>query len=128
LDEAKRGLIAKFLKKFKKIATEGRGIDFISRRKNLDSLAKLGLTKKNCKEEILSLSVAEYSHGPKPDKDRKGEIWEFGKLIANKEVYIKLKIAQVGKEKIAKCLSFHVAEYPLCFPLGEDLEKGGEKK
>jgi len=30
LDEAKRGLIAKFLKEFKKIATEGREIDFIS--------------------------------------------------------------------------------------------------
>jgi hypothetical protein len=128
LDQAKRGLVVKFLKEFKKIATEGRGIDFISRRKNLDSLAKLGLTKKNCKEEILGLSVAEYCGGPEPNKDRPGEIWEFGKVIANKEVYIKLKIAQVGKEKIAKCLSFHVAEYPLRFPCGEDLEKGGEKK
>jgi hypothetical protein len=49
-------------------------------------------------------------------------------VIGNKEVYIKLKIAQVGKEKIAKCLSFHVAEYSLCFPFGEDLEKGGEKQ
>jgi len=128
LDEAKRGQIVNFLKEFKKIATEGRGIDFISRRKNLDSLVKLGLTKRNCKEEILSLSVAEYCGGPEPDKDRPGEIWEFGKLIGNREVYIKLKIAQVGKEKIAKCLSFHVAEYPLSFPFREDSEKGGEKK
>ena len=97
----------------------------VPRRKNLASLAKLGLTKRNCKEEILSLSEADYCNGPKPDTDRLGEIWEFGKLIEGKEVYIKLKIAQVGNEMIAKCLSFHVAEYPLCFPFRGDLKERG---
>ena len=123
MNEIKRAFLASFLKEFKKIATKGRGIDFISRSKNIDSLLKLSLTKKNAREEILSLSVADYCGGPEPDKNKPGEIWEFGKLVEGKEVYIKLKIAQVGQEKIAKCLSFHVAEYPLCFPL-----KGTKKR
>ena len=123
-----RGLITYFLREFKKIATEGQGIDFVPRRKNLDSLLELGLTQKNARGEILSLSVADYCGGPEPDRDKPGEIWEFGKAIGSKEVYMKLKIAHVGKEKIAKCLSFHVAEFPLCFPLRQKAKKGGGKK
>jgi hypothetical protein len=46
-----------------------------------------------------------------------GEIWEFGKRIGGNDVYIKLKIAQVGNDKIAKCISFHKAEFPLSYPL-----------
>ena len=72
---------------------------------------------KNRKDEILSLSTTDYCSGPKPDKDMPGEIWEFGKRIGGKGVYIKLKIAQVGNNKIAKCISFHKAEFPLCYPL-----------
>ena len=119
MGETEQERIGKFLKEFKKIVTEGRGIDLISRRKNLESLASLGLTKRNCKDEILGLSVSDFCAGPKPDRDRPGEIWEFGKTIGAKEVYIKLKVAQVGTEKIAKCLSFHIAEFPLRFPFRE---------
>jgi hypothetical protein len=123
-----RKLIANFLNEFKKIAASGRGIDFIPRSKNLESLLMLGLTRKNAKEEILNLAVTNYCGGPEPDKDKPGEIWEFGKSIEGIEVYIKLKIAQVGKEKIAKCISFHPAEFPLCFPLRSEKEKGGEEE
>lgn len=95
---------------------KGRGLDIVSRKENINALADLGLTKKNCKYEIMSLSVSDYCEGPKPDKDKPGDIWVFGKEIDGKEVYIKLKIARVGKEKIAKCISFHIANYPLFFP------------
>jgi hypothetical protein len=128
LDEKKQKGINEFLRNFKKIATSGRGIDIVDRRKNLESLSKLEITKRNCREEILSLSVGDYCEGPKPDKDKPGEIWEFGRKIRNKEVYIKLKIAQVGEEMIAKCISFHVADHPLCFPFRGNSEEGGEKK
>ena len=128
MNKAKEALVRNFLKEFKKIATEGRGIDIVSRRKNIDSLVKLRLTKRNCKNEILSLSVSDYCDGPKPDKDRPGEIWEFGKSILGNDVYIKLKIAQAGKEKIAKCLSFHMAEFPLCFPFNKTSRERGNKK
>jgi hypothetical protein len=57
------------------------------------------------------------SKGPEPDKDKPGDIWIFGKEIEGKEVYIKLKIAIVGEVRIAKCISFHIANFPLSFPL-----------
>jgi hypothetical protein len=123
LGEAKKSGIRNFLIEFKKIVVTGRGLDIVPRRENLDALSDLGLTKKNLKEEILALSVQDYCEGPEPDRDRPGEIWIFAKHIAGKEIYIKLKIAQVGKEKIAKCLSFHAASFPLCFPYRD--KKGG---
>ena len=126
MGEEKKARIAKFLKEFKKITTSGRGLDIIPRRENVACLAELGLTKKNQKDEIMGLTVSDYCEGPERDKDRPGEIWVFGKQISGKEVYIKLKIAQVGKEKIAKCLSFHRAMYPLCFPF-RPKERGDKK-
>jgi hypothetical protein len=115
------------LSEFKRIAAR-RGIDFVPRSKNLASLSRLGLTKKNAKEEILSLAITDYCGGPEPDKDKPGEIWEFGKIIESTDVYIKLKIAQVGKEMIAKCISFHPAEFPISFPLRKKRKKGGEEE
>ncbi len=109
--------VAVFLKEFKQIVTQGRGLDIVDRKKNLHSLSMLGLTKKNCKNEILSLSVSNYSSGPKPDRDKPGKVWEFGKKIKEKEIYIKLKIADIGLIKIAKCISFHEAKHPLDYPL-----------
>jgi len=109
--------VALFLKEFKQIVTQGRGLDIINRRENLESLSGLGLTKKNCKNEILNLSVSNYCSGPEPDKDLPGKVWVFGKIIDGKEIYIKLKIAHVNSMRIAKCISFHIANYPLEFPL-----------
>jgi hypothetical protein len=111
---------------FKKIVTAGRGLDIIPRPANIACLAELGLTRKNQREEILALTVSDYCEGPEPDKDRPGEVWVFGKRISRKEVYIKLKIARVGKEKMAKCLSFHPAKHRLCFPLAQ--KERGDKK
>jgi hypothetical protein len=126
LDQGQKARIATFLKDFKKIVTTGRGLDIIPRPANMVCLAELGLTRKNQREEILALTVSDYCEGPEPDKDRPGEIWVFGKRISGKEVYIKLKIARVGKEKIAKCLSFHPAKHPLCFPFAR--KERGDKK
>ena len=109
--------VSVFLKEFKKIVTQERGLDIVDRQANLDSLLQLGFTKQNCKQEILNLSVSDYCAGPKPDKDRPGVIWEFGKKIRGHDVYIKLKIAEAGSLKIAKCISFHIAEFPIINPL-----------
>lgn len=109
--------VAIFLKEFKKVATEGGGLYIIDREKNRDALIMLGFTIHNRKEVLLSLSVNDYCAGPKKDKDREGYIWEFGKNINGNEIYIKLKVAEVGNAKIAKCISFHKAEFNLCYPL-----------
>src|SRR4030042_4800950 len=115
-DALKQTEIRDFLVEFKKIIVKGRGFDIVNRRENIDALAKMGLTRKNLIEEILTLSVEDYCEGPEPDRNRPGYIWVFGKQIGAEEFYIKLKIAQVGKEKIAKCLSFHEANFSLCYP------------
>lgn len=126
MDELKLSEIRSFLLQFKKIVTEGRGLDIVNRRENLEALANLGLTKKNLREEILTLSIENYCEGPEPDRDRPGNVWVFGKQLGSEEIYIKLKIAQVGKEKIAKCISFHTANFPLCYPYHEGERKDGK--
>lgn len=117
MDDLKRH-IREFLMELKKIVVN-RGLDVIPRRENIDTLAELGLTRINRVDEILTLSAEDYCSGPEPDNDRPGDLWIFGKQIGDQTVYIKLKIAQVGEEKIAKCLSFHTAKFPLCFPCRE---------
>jgi len=123
LSADKKEKIRIFLKEFKKTATL-RGIDFIPRQENQLTMAELGLTKKNCRDEIMSLSVNDYCEGPVEDRDKPGHVWIFGRVIEGREIYIKLKLAQVGKESIAKCLSFHAANFPLCFPLQDN--RGGD--
>lgn len=108
--------VRKFLLEFKQVVTSGSGIDLVPRRETLETLRLLGLTKRNLEETILGLSVADYCNGPEPDRDRPGEIWEFGKDMDGHEVYIKLKLASSGGTKMAKCVSFHKAKYPLKFP------------
>jgi len=105
-----------FLLKFKQVATGGSGVDIIPRAETRPTLAQLGLTMANLEELLLGLSVADYCKGPVPDRDRPGSIWIFGREIEGHEVYIKLKVAQVGDRHIAKCISFHIAQYPLKYP------------
>lgn len=109
--------IADFLREFKQIVTQKRGLDLIPRQENNNTIIELGFTKRNVEEIILGLSVTDYCKGPSADRDRLGNVWIFGRKIENKEIYIKLKIACVGKVKIAKCISFHEANYRLNYPL-----------
>ena len=116
MDGSKRREIADFLTEFKNIVVNGRGLDVMPRGKNNLALIELGITERNRKDEILSLFINDYCEGPEKDSDKPGYIWVFGKTVNGREAYIKLKIAQVDKEKIAKCISFHPAEFPLSYP------------
>lgn len=116
METASEPQINSFLTDLKQIVTTGRGLDLIPRAETNQTIRNLGLTRKTVTLEILSLSVINYSSGPKPDKDRPGEVWIFGKEIKGHEIYIKLKIAEVNSIKIAKCMSFHEPEYPLKYP------------
>ena len=86
---------ALFLKEFKQLVQE-EGLYVVNRLNHQESLAELGLTKEACKIEILGLSVTDYCKGPQPNKDRPGDIWVFGKKIAGREVYIKLKMHKLS--------------------------------
>ena len=98
--------IMSLLEKTKKLISSKK-FDFVPRRKNLQSLAKHGLTIKDAKDEILDLVISNYSKGPKNDFDRPGEIWEFKKEIDGTLFYIKIKIAIECGTEIVKCIGFH---------------------
>lgn len=115
MNEAKKREISDFLREFKRLAAHS-GIYVIPRVKNQQALADLELTRKNRSDIILSLSVTDYCRGPEPDRDMPGHIWEYGKIVEGKPVYIKLKIAETDGGQIARCISFHAAEFPLSFP------------
>lgn len=106
---------ALFLKKFKQLILDGQ-LYFVNRKAHQEALIELGLTNEGCKEVMLELTIENYCQGPNQDHDRRGEVWVFGQDIENREVYIKLKIAKVDDVEIAKCISFHRAKYPLCYP------------
>jgi hypothetical protein len=115
LNEEKNRQIRDFLREFKRIAAKN-GIYVIPRDKNQQALAELGLTRKNRFDIIMTLSVADYCRGPEPDRNKAGCIWEFGRIVEGRSVYIKLKIAGTDGGDIALCISFHAAEFPLSFP------------
>lgn len=109
--------VVAFLQELKQIVAAGRGLDLIPRAENNQTIVALGFTKKNVDQEVLALSAIDYCEGPLPDRNRPGNVWIFGRRIDGKDIYIKLKIAQTPGGKIAKCISFHEAKYPLRYPL-----------
>lgn len=93
------------------------GILFLDERgKNAQALHDLEITPVKRKEIIKGLKPADYSEGPLDEKMRGIlPLWIFGKEVNNKEVYIKISM---GLENFnAICISFHIAEYKLNYPL-----------
>jgi hypothetical protein len=118
LTEFDRDEVRRFLHRFKELVRK-RNFYYLDHEKTFQTLGLLGLTEKNCTEEILNLSVLDYSSGPDPDHDKPGYIWVFGKVVNSREIYIKLKIVEKNDREKAICLSFHIAEKPLYHPFTE---------
>ncbi len=108
--------IQSFLIGFKQVVTQGSGVFLVPRHDTRVTMSHLGITKKNLEEILLALSVENYSSGPEDDRDRSGQVWVFGKVVRGYEIYIKLKVAEVSGKKVAKCISFHIASYPIEYP------------
>ncbi len=109
--------VKKFLLEFKTVASE-KGVFLLDYRQDTyQTLQYLGLTKQNVEEILLSLSVTDFSSGPEPDRNRDGEIWEFGYDLDGQEIYIKLKLDTFEGELTPKCLSFHIPKHPIKYPL-----------
>lgn len=89
---------------------------FVTRYKNIETVAGLEFTMEDVGREILSLSVMDYCLGPMNDPEIGGDVWVFGKTISDKEVYIKLKLWGDKTSKGLRVLSFHWAETPLIYP------------
>lgn len=84
------------------------------RKKNMDTLARLGITPAGCITYINSLTYRNYLSGPMDDRDTDEEncIWEFGTRINAIDVYIKIKHIEDDDLLV---LSFHEADKPFVF-------------
>jgi len=108
--------VSDFLNEFKALVAQRR-FQFIQRLETNKTALSLGLTKTNAIQELLNLSVADFSSGPTQDRNMPTEnFWIFGKEINGCEVYIKLKIYSINSNQYAKCVSFHEAEYAMKYP------------
>lgn len=88
------------------------------RKKNLDTLALLGLSLADAKERVLELAPEDYVSGPTPDDKRPGdEVWVFGVRMEEREIYV--KVCVITEPLLCTCISFHVADKPLTHPLRE---------
>jgi hypothetical protein len=103
-----------FLFQFKEFAQNN--FSFYPREESIDTIARLGITIPQAKNEILELTYENYYRGPIQDTDsrKRGEYWEFGRLICGKEIFIKLKT--VSEYGAAICFSFHIPEKQIKYP------------
>jgi hypothetical protein len=86
------------------------------RGKNAQALVDLEMRPIDRKKILEKLETKDYSEGPIEDKlNHSTEMWVFGKTIKNKDIYIKITIGVPGSSVI--CISFHLAEYKMKFPL-----------
>lgn len=90
-------------------AIDGGKLKPISRSKNLNTLARLGISWNDAKEEIYGLSASDYFQGPEVDRDRPGSdrFWMFKKNIDGQVIYIKFKVLYLVDGSV-KLVSFHI--------------------
>ncbi|SHM22449.1 type II toxin-antitoxin system MqsR family toxin [Chitinophaga sp. CF418] len=85
------------------------------RGKNMQCLLELDITPLNRNEILKGLELEDYSEGPLGEKLYGGaEMWVFGKMIKQKEVYIKITMGVNGTSVI--CISFHLAAHHMNYP------------
>lgn len=88
---------------------------FSNREKNTQTLADLEITVGEVKAILNDLDVENFSQGPITDVVFGGaQLWVFGKIVKNREVYIKITLGPLGQNVV--CISFHVAEYHMKYP------------
>jgi len=86
------------------------------RGKNAQALVDLELRPIERISILENLESEDYSQGPLDDIVYEiAKMWVFGKIIKNKEIYIKISLGLMGSNVL--CISFHLAEYALNYPL-----------
>ena len=104
-----------FLKEFKQKAKTF-DIYYYPRKKNTEALLQLEITAKRREQVIMALNVKDYYQGPTKDTNPgMPDYFEFRAVVNGKEVYIKLSLGKFDKSPA--CMSFHVAEHKMSYPL-----------
>lgn len=93
------------------------GILFLDDRgKNQQTLFDLEISPNKRREVINSLKAEDYSEGPLKEKMRGIlPMWVFGKEVRKREIYIKVSMGIDNNSAV--CISFHIAEHPMNYPL-----------
>lgn len=102
-----------------KYVVQDKNCVIVGRPKNIATVSSLGIDKTDVFDEIMGLSVEDYYRGPSKDSEFGGDVWEFGKQIMGKEVYIKIKLGGDQRGQWVTVISFHFAKSPLTYPLRE---------
>ena len=90
------------------------------RSKNAQTLLALDIAPVFREKMLKELLVTDYCGGPIKENLNGGtDMWVFGKMIKGLEVYIKITLGIAGRQVI--CISFHVAEHPMRYPLKNEL-------
>jgi hypothetical protein len=64
---------------------------------------------------LEQLICKDFSEGPLKENLYNGaEMWVFGKILKQKEIYIKISMGFPGSCTL--CISFHIAEHPMKYP------------
>ncbi len=98
----------------------------VPRAENKECILQLGFNYQDINETLLGLSVEDYCEGPCRDRDQQGDLWIFGKIIENKAIYIKMKLASFGPLRLVRVISFHFADHTLEHPF--KVEKDVEER
>lgn len=108
--------VAAFLKDFKEKMKFWDVLFRDERGKNAQALIELELRPIDRKKTLETLQVNDYSEGPLEEKLYGGtDMWVFGTIVKKKEVYIKITFGAMGSSVI--CISFHIAEHKMNYPL-----------
>lgn len=111
-----RYYITSFLEEFDNHLKEGNYL-LVKRVRTDQTLTSLEFTTKNLLQELVTLTIEDFSSGPEPNDDFDGYVMIFGKNICGQEIYIKIATTdQTGVTRMAVCISFHDADYPLKYP------------
>jgi hypothetical protein len=92
-------------------------IAFRPRDKNSTSLAEVDILPVDRIKYLMDLTADNYYSGPNKDTYDSGrpDYYEFGIHIKRIEVYIKISLGMFNKR--VDCMSFHIAEHPIVYPL-----------
>jgi len=87
-----------------------------NRGKNAQALMDLEISPIKRIEILKKLALEDYSQGPL-EENMHGipPMWVFGQEIKGIEVYIKISMGKANSQTI--CISFHLAEYVMNYPL-----------
>jgi hypothetical protein len=90
---------------------------FLDRDKNsTKTLLKLGISGDNRLACLRELVTTDYVQGPTPNQQlTEAPLWVFGRTIRRHEIYIKVTLGRPNGSVL--CISFHLAEHPLRYPL-----------